>query len=228
MIKTIIFDLDNTLTHRNKSIERFCHDFIEKYESQLEDFPTTYLYELITPIDNNGYGSPSNTHKKIKLSVATALSEQLDWKCRPDFDELLNYWVTHFSKCSVEMEGAGRVLSYLKGKGYKLGLISNGAEFSRLATIKALGFEGYFDAVFCSGAVGVKKPDSRIFHLSANELSTPVEECCYVGDHFINDYEGARRSGMQAFWLEGFYSLGEEQNRPEFTLKSLNDLIQHF
>ncbi len=96
-----------------------------------------------------------------------------------------------------------------------------------LATIKALGFDDYFDAVVCSGALGIKKPDSRIFEHAASELSVAVDSCCYIGDHYINDYQGARECGMQAFWLEGFQSLPEGQSRPEFTINRLEDLCQH-
>ncbi|MBU2864371.1 HAD family hydrolase [Reinekea forsetii] len=226
MIDTVIFDLDNTLTHRNNSIAALCKKFIDQYKDKLKVIDFSSLYKLITSIDNNGYGSINNTHKKIKLSIATALLEQLDWKYDMNFEELLDYWMLEFPKSSVEMYGASEILKYLSNKGYRLGLVSNGADESRKATLESLGFTHYFEAIISSGAVGFKKPDPRIFSHAAACLNSPVERCCYIGDHFINDYEGAKKCGMNAIWLEGFYTMN--QNPPESKVSSLNELKKYF
>lgn len=74
MIKAIIFDLDNTLTHRNESVVNFCQQFICDFSMQTDVSHST-LYQLIVGIDNNGRGNSFNTHTKsnmlLRLRLAT-------------------------------------------------------------------------------------------------------------------------------------------------------------
>lgn len=34
----------------------------------------------------------------------------------------------------------------------------------------------------------------------------PATECLFVGDHPVNDIQGARQVGMQTLWLSGFHA----------------------
>lgn len=64
--------------------------------------------------------------------------------------------------------------------------------------------------------VGFEKPDKRFFHAAVQRAfpdpvggeGTPsvlrqmCQQTLYVGDHFSEDYLGARRAGLQAVWLQ--------------------------
>lgn len=126
------------------------------------------------------------------------------------------------------MQGVEEVLGKLKKRGYRLGLLSNGVEKSRLATIEVLGIGHYFEVILASEALGISKPDHRVFSHAARLLSLPVQACCYVGDSFVNDYQGAIASGMQAYWLQGFDNLPSNQPLPDNTTEQLTDLLAHF
>lgn len=52
------------------------------------------------------------------------------------------------------------------------------------------------DAVIDSSVVGTSKPDSRIFHLGADAIGCPPEECVYVGDLIHFDIAGAWGAGL--------------------------------
>ena len=53
-----------------------------------------------------------------------------------------------------------------------------------------------FDTIVLSSAVGVKKPDPRIFRLALRRIGARPAEAVFVGDDFHVDIEGARRTGM--------------------------------
>jgi FMN phosphatase YigB (HAD superfamily) len=53
-----------------------------------------------------------------------------------------------------------------------------------------------------SGAVGVEKPDPRIFTIAAERLGIPPEQLMYVGDLHALDIVGPRRAGMHAVLLD--------------------------
>lgn len=51
--KAVLFDLDNTLTHRVLSIERYAESFLREFGAQVDgDFKT--VCRLINQVDNGG------------------------------------------------------------------------------------------------------------------------------------------------------------------------------
>lgn len=94
------------------------------------------------------------------------------------------------------------MLSELKEKGLRVGLISNC--FSEEAdVIRRSELFPYFDAVCLSYEQGVQKPDEEIYRRCMDSLGVKAEECLYVGDGGSNELEAAGELGMiavQAAW----------------------------
>ncbi len=83
-----------------------------------------------------------------------------------------------------------------------VGIITNGVEIAQRAKLTALGLEGRVDPVVCSGAVGIAKPDPRIFRLACEAAGIPPERACYVGDRLRTDAIGAAEAGLLGVWLD--------------------------
>jgi len=99
------------------------------------------------------------------------------------------------------MPGARDVLAELKGKGYRVGVISNSD--GRLETlVREAGLAGSLDVIIDSRVVGVEKPDPRIFHLALERTGVAPHEAIYVGDFYSLDVVGARRAGLEAILLD--------------------------
>jgi epoxide hydrolase-like predicted phosphatase len=86
-----------------------------------------------------------------------------------------------------------------RAAGVPTGLISNswGGTTYDNANIDEL-----FDAVVISGEVGLHKPEPEIFHLGAERLGVPPEECVFVDD-LRENCEGAEAVGMTAILHRG-------------------------
>jgi len=56
----------------------------------------------------------------------------------------------------------------------------------------------YFDDVVLSCAVGLRKPDPRIYELACERLAVAPDECVFVGDGANDELAGAARVGMRA------------------------------
>ena len=69
------------------------------------------------------------------------------------------------------------------------------------ADVHRTGVGRHFRAAIAAGAVGVAKPDARIFHAAAQVLDVPPAAVLHVGDDATLDALGAVRAGMQAVWL---------------------------
>jgi putative hydrolase of the HAD superfamily len=101
-----------------------------------------------------------------------------------------------------ELPGARDGLRELAATGVRLGIVSNadGMIAQRLAAAELLqvgpGMGVEVDCVIDSGAVGVSKPDPRIFALALDAMSVEPGDAWYVGDMPGIDVVGARAAGL--------------------------------
>jgi putative hydrolase of the HAD superfamily len=93
--------------------------------------------------------------------------------------------------------GAVETLRELRERGYGLGLITICSE-DVPELWNETPFAGLFDAEVFSCAVGLRKPDPRIYRLACAQLAVEPEEAVFVGDGANDELAGAERVGMTA------------------------------
>lgn len=223
--QAVLFDLDNTLTHREQSINVFSQHLFEVYQADLTITDQAKITEIIHYIDHGGYPILERlTHKSIAASVAQALIEQLEWSTKPSLETLTQFWFEQFAQSAVAMQGALPLLEHLKAENYKLAVVSNGQHASRLNILKKLGFADYFDEIISSEKIGVAKPKAEIFSQSCSLLGVKPSQSLFVGDHPINDFQGAKAAGLQALLLDGFHDNTVEN---EHKISTLSGILKH-
>ena len=95
------------------------------------------------------------------------------------------------------------VLSELKQRGLKVGLISNGYEEEiNLILEKADLEKTTFDIIVGVDTIRQTKPNPDIFKYAISKLNVKPEEAMFVGDSVEADYEGAENAGIQALLLD--------------------------
>ena len=112
--------------------------------------------------------------------------------------------------------GTSEGLAALHQAGYLLGVISN-ADGRIEQLLEVVGLRRHFAFVVDSGAVGVEKPDARIFEIAlarAREsgeqwASLGAGDCFYVGDIHPIDVVGSRNVGMVPVLLDPLGRYGE-------------------
>ena len=91
-------------------------------------------------------------------------------------------------------------LAGLAAAGYRLAVVSNWDE--RLPRLLAeLGLASFFETIVVSAVVGVEKPHPGIFATLVERLALPPAAVVHVGDHALEDVEGARAAGLAALHL---------------------------
>jgi len=108
-------------------------------------------------------------------------------------------------------------LAALRAKGLRLAVVSNWDERLPLL-LERLGLAKSFQAIVCSSEVGVEKPDHRIFRRALERLGVGPEAALHVGDHRLEDVEGAVAAGMHAVQLDrrgGGHGLPDLTSLPE-------------
>jgi len=112
------------------------------------------------------------------------------------------------------------VLTQLKARGFELGIISNfDSRYFQVA--RALEIHPYFDSVTISSLAGAAKPASKIFSFALEQHMLNPDEALHVGDHPIEDYEGARQAGLHTVLIDRSASGGCEHQ----SLSSLVPLL---
>ncbi|WP_428239955.1 HAD family hydrolase [Gynuella sp.] len=217
-MKTILFDLDNTLTHREQTIRNYTKVFFSDYAHQLiTGLDLVWLADKIVTLDEGGYSG----HKERSLRLA-----MLDvWRTRPNLDHLLTHWLSWVPTHPVMMPGLYPVLNKLKQWKFTLGIVTNGSQNVQQTKIRALKIEQYFDVVLTSEAAGWKKPEAGIFIAALSALRCQAADAIFVGDHPINDYQGALSCGMKAIWFRGFHIWPENLAPPQRYIDHLEHLL---
>lgn len=214
--EAVLFDLDNTLVDRGRSIMIYAMLFCRDFRARLRDVDPAVVIRTLKREDGGGYA--------VRSEFFGAVARALPWIESPAADDLARHWREHFPGCAVPVRQATDVLRELRGLGLKTGVVTNGWTSSQNAKIDAAGVRPLLDTVVISQAAGVAKPSPEIFQRALQGVGVPASKAWFVGDHPANDVEGAVATGMTAVWIEGLHAWPEGRPRPEASIFSLGAL----
>lgn len=223
MIKAFLFDLGNTLIEypRPEELKANCADFIpdEKISQKILN-RTLELYR------QDRLASFRDLHEAtIKKALVQALSEE---GYRFDDQKTLNLmkeiYQFGFARHAKVIDGARQLLSILKGKGIKLGIVSNtpfpGSFY--INDLERFGLLPYFQTLVWSSDFGKRKPSPEIFEKALNNLKVKAQEAVFVGDSLDRDISGSRGVGMQSIW---FSRKKKVQSHDGYRISSLMEIF---
>ena len=199
MIRLVTFDLDNTLwsvdsvirraeANMNAWLRQHAPEYGRLDHAQLTDVrhavlaanpdvrhDVSRLRELMLcmAIERCGYSAA-----RAAELAAGAFAEFLDWRHRIEF-----------------FPNALAVLEELAGS-YTLAALTNGnANFERL------GLDRFFSFGYCAADVGASKPHPAMFERAIAHAGVAAHEAVHVGDHPVDDVQGATGVGMASIWV---------------------------
>ena len=105
-----------------------------------------------------------------------------------------------FYRMMEPYEETMQVLAGLRGRGYRLGVISDTFPSLRL-TLEMMGIADAFESFTASSLVGACKPDPKIFRAATADLGVGPAESAFVDDTLV-EADGARTLGFTAFHLD--------------------------
>lgn len=101
--------------------------------------------------------------------------------------------------------GVADMLSDLKNRGLKLGIITDGRPKGQHAKIKALGLEKYFERIIITdelGGVEYRKPNPQAFIEMKDFFGVEYSEMVYIGDNIKKDFIAPDKLGMATILFE--------------------------
>ena len=190
MIKAVLFDFDETLQDRTAAFDKYADAFMDEFLPQISKEEKQKRINDMVKTGNGGY--------VVRTKWYQQLIDMWQWKNAPSAQMLAEHYDTKFGTFNVIFKETVPLLKELRAKGIKTGVITNGPSVLQHTKLDNSGLLPYCDIVVVSGDINIHKPDAAIFIYTADKLGLKAEECLYVGDHPVNDIEGALGAGMKA------------------------------
>lgn len=220
--KAIFFDRDGTLVRGDPEWTRFRNQCLEQWSGREFDSSYDYFMRMFEKVRTGDF--PFAPYKTVEqeldffrqwylyvfedMGITEKTAERADMLV-----EKLWYLKKHPYPETVD------VLEYFKGKGYRMGVISD-CPPSLEMTLQNCGLHGYFTSFTASSLVGAGKPDPAIFNAALEAQGVTAEESLYVDDH-PPEADGAREQGFTSFLIDR----GQSQPDSAWTIRNLRELV---
>jgi len=228
--KDLFVDFDDTLydTYGNAVIslrETFDAYRLDRYFATPQVFYDAYWSANIDLWTRYSRGEISRDYLIVErfrrpLSVAQGL-EVTETLCLEMSDRFLDFCS---SKPGV-IEGARDLMDYLKQKGYRMHMCSNGFHEVQYKKLAACGFRDYFDTIILSEDAGVNKPSPLYFNYAFKVSCADRETTLMIGDNLQTDIQGALSAGIDALLFNRWQvNVGESAVKPTIVVDKLLDI----
>ena len=195
-IRAVLFDFDDTLQNRPVAFRRYTAFFMDKYFPHLPPEERRAREEEMLRRNNGGYVN--------YIDYFLSLIEDWKWTDAPEVGDIYREFQFRFPEYSTLFPDAKEVLAELRRRGYLLGVITNGPSVQQNRKLDVAGIRPLTDIAVVSGDERVHKPDPEIFRRTASRLGAACGSCLYVGDHPVNDVQGACAAGMHPVFINPF------------------------
>lgn len=199
-MSAVIFDLDDTLYDQLEPFKKAAKKNFLFPNSQIEDL---YLFsrsfsDEVFHLTHTGKMDLEDMYIYRIQNACAQFGMDLTAKQALQFQEDYAYF-----QGKIELfEAAKEVLAYCKQQNIPIGLITNGPTNHQWAKVHQLGLTRWISEknIFISSAVGISKPDVRLFKYVEQFMNLDNKDTYYVGDSYENDIIGAKNAGWKAIW----------------------------
>jgi putative hydrolase of the HAD superfamily len=125
------------------------------------------------------------------------------------------------------VEGAHELVDYLKNKGYRMHICSNGFHEVQYKKLRACGLFDYFDTIILSEDAGANKPSKQFFDYALQKSGAVKAKTLMIGDNFNTDILGAKQAGFDTAYFNRFpdYPAPEPVTFEVTNLSQLMDIL---
>ena len=199
-IRLVTFDLDNTLWDVDTVIHRAEKETRNWIQPRVPEYGSYMTSENVASLRARVMEeNPDIRHdvSALRIQMMRRAFEQCglrrteaDAKAREAFAVFIRWRNT-----ITFYDGALATLNTLSHR-YQLAALSNGN-----ADVRMVGLDSYFSFAISAADVGSSKPSPEMFLEAMHRAEVLPDQAVHVGDHPIDDIEGANRVGMHSIWV---------------------------
>lgn len=226
--KTIFFDLDRTLWDYRANSELTLLDLVNRYAPELNAHFDTFLrsfYEI-----NDRLWLEYRDGKLLKKELLTKrfvdVFKTMSIDAELFVEQIAQDYINESPQKTKLFPHTIEMLEYLKNKGYRLFLLTNGFLEVQKVKIRESKLEPYFEKMITSEEAGYQKPDRKIFEYAIEIVGAQKSDCIMIGDDLDNDISGAHGAGMDTVYFNP--KKVEHDSLPTYEIQNLNELFSIF
>lgn len=220
---TLLFDNDNTLMDFYAAEEQAIKNTCKAFGVEPSD-ENAKLYSDINDSFWKRFEKGEIKREEIKVGRFRSFIQVLGVDINAE--EMAARYFEELSLGNMLLDGALELCEALSGH-YKMHLITNGSTYIQKKRLAASPISKYFDKVFISEEMGVKKPDKAFFDAVISEIDEKdKEKICIIGDSMSSDILGGINSGIDTCF---FNRTGEKGiYTPTYEVKSFEEMKKLF
>lgn len=116
------------------------------------------------------------------------------------------------------------ILTYLKNKGYRLHLITNGFDITQKSKLENARLTDFFVEVITSEASQSLKPNKEIFEYAIKKCGATCSESIMIGDNLDADILGGMNAGLDTIFVNHLGIAAVPHITPTYTITHLKEL----
>ena len=142
--------------------------------------------------------------------------------------EMSNKFLDYCSRKSGVVDGALELMNYLRQRGYRMHMTSNGFHEVQYKKLSACGLGDFFDTIVLSENAGANKPSKIFFDYAFAQTGAKPETTMMIGDNMMTDIQGAKAAGMDTLLFNRWqYDVKSgDPEAPTYVVSELLDIKQ--
>ena len=217
----IMMDIDNTLLDFDAAERKALLETLQQFSLPCDEAAVSRYHEI-----NSSLWGELNKGKirRDKLVIERFDRFVKEIGAAAKATELNRAYTEHLATHADVIPGAEEALQELAEVATMIA-VSNGTESVERGRLKLSGFEKYFDDIFVSEAVGVSKPNPKIFQMAMRKLGIEhSDKVLVVGDSLSADIQGGVNAGLDTCWVNMNGLENESGLTPTYEVKALCEL----
>ena len=196
---TLYFDLDNTLLDFSAAEHKAIRQLLSLHNLPItEEIVSTYSAINQTWWERFEKGEI----KKQEIFVGRFRDLIARFGFEGDPTKMSEDYFEFLSQGSDMIDGADKVLKYVKEQGYTVCITTNGMSRTQYRRIDNCAIKQYFDYIFVSEDAGHQKPEKEYFEYAmANSPEKDKSKILVIGDSMSSDILGGINFGVDTCWL---------------------------
>lgn len=225
----LFVDFDDTLydTHGNAILalqELYDQCGLAQYFDKIEDFTVPYWETNVALWDQYSKGEITRDYlivERFRRPLACGGMDPSREYCLEVSDRFLDL-------CACKpgvVEGAHAVMEYLRQRGYRLHMCSNGFHEVQYRKLRASNLLEYFDTIILSEDAGANKPSQVYFDYAFRQTGAHPESTLMIGDNYNTDILGAQNAGLDVMFFNRQPSSFEAPGKVDFEIHALKEIM---